>query len=160
MGVLCDYFRAPDRSTALVLHRHPDGLFTAAISARTDAVDLKGIEPFVMLRMLVGLLSGSSYEEMFMAGSIPTDHIPDPVLVTDEDDEDILVELSVVVRDTLAAATEAALAEAAPLWANTEELARDTWNDAEEVRPVIDELVLLARRAKAADEMLYCAVCP
>src|SRR3569833_3523030 len=81
MGVLCDYFRAPDRSTALVLHRHPDGLFTAEISARTDAVDLKGIEPVVMLRVLVGLLSGSSYEEMFMAGSIPTGQLPDLVLV-------------------------------------------------------------------------------
>jgi hypothetical protein len=114
VGVLCDYFRAPDRATALALHRHPDGLFEAAASAGTEALDLKGLDPFVILGKLVGLLSGVSYEHMLLAGGIPIDHVPDPVLVTGEDDEDILVELSVVMRDTLADATEAALTEAAP----------------------------------------------
>jgi hypothetical protein len=160
MGVLCDYFRAPDRTTALALHRHPDGLFEAAASAKTEPVDLKGLDPVVMLGKLVGLLSGVSYEHMLLAGGIPTDHIPNPVLVTSEDDEDVLVELSVVVRDTLADATEAALTEAAPIWANIEEFAYSTWNDADEVRPIMDELVGLARRARDADQMIYCAICP
>ena len=160
VGVLCDYFRAPDRATALAFHRHPDGLFEAAVSAGTEALDFKGLDPVVMLGKLVGLLSGVSYEQMLLAGSIPTAHIPNPVLVTREHDEDVLVELSVLVRDTLAEATEAALTEAAPIWANIEEVADDTWNDADEVRPVMDELVGLARRARDADQMIYCAICP
>lgn len=159
MGVLCVYFRASDRAAALALHRNPDGLFAAAGSANADVLDLKGLDPVVILGKLVGLLSGVSYEEMLLAGDIPTDHIPGPILVTSEHEERVLVELSVVVRDVLADATEAALRDAAPIWANIEELARSTWNDADEVRPIMDELVGLARRARDADQMIYCAVC-
>ncbi|MCW2939739.1 MAG: hypothetical protein JWN00_2724 [Actinomycetia bacterium] len=96
---------------------------------------------------------------MLLSG-IPTAHIPDPVLVTPERDEDILVELSVVVRDTLADATEAALTEAAPIWANIDEFIHYTWNDADEVRPTMDDLVGLARRARESNQMIYCAICP
>ncbi|MCW2904139.1 MAG: hypothetical protein JWO67_6404 [Streptosporangiaceae bacterium] len=97
MGVLCDYFRAPDRATALALHRHPDGLLEAATSAKTEAMDFKGLDPVIILGKLVGLLSGVSYDA-FGRGH------------------------------------------------------------ADEVRPIMDELVGLARRARDADQMIYCAV--
>lgn len=156
MGVLCDYFRASDRTTALALHEHPDGLFEAAVSAGTEAVDLKSLDPVVILGTLVGLLSGAPRED----GNVSIDGIPSPALVDDEGGERVLLELSVVVRDTLADATEAALAEAAPLWAKTEELAHTYDGDgADELRTVADELAGLARRAKAADQLIYCAIC-
>ncbi|MBO2450900.1 hypothetical protein J4573_27650 [Actinomadura barringtoniae] len=159
MGVLCDYFRAPDREGALSLSLNEDGLFQAAAAADLEAMDFKGIDPVVILGKLVSLLSGDSYMDLLLSG-IPTDHIPGPELITPEQDEVIVVELSTLVRDTLAAATEEALAEAAPIWANTEEMAWNTWNDPDEVRPVMDELVGLARRAKASGQMLYCQICP
>jgi hypothetical protein len=160
MDVFCDYFCAPNRATALALTASGVSLFEATASVRDpETVHLKGIDPVVMLGKLVGLLSGVSYEEMVLSG-IPTEHIPAPALLTPEDAETILVEIDVIVRDTLADATEGALAEAAPSWANTEELAQDTWNDAGEVRPAMDELVGLARRARSTGQMIYCAVCP
>jgi hypothetical protein len=158
MGILCDYFRAPDRAAALALHQHEDGLFEAAARTGTEAIDLKGIDPVVILGKLVGLLSGAPFEEMLLSG-IPTDHIPGPELLTSEEDERILVELSAFVRDTLAAATEPALAEAAPLWAGIEEFSHSTWFEPDEMRPVIDDLAGLARRARDAGQMMYCAVC-
>ncbi|WP_433465547.1 hypothetical protein [Spirillospora sp. CA-128828] len=160
MGVLCDYFRAPDRSTALAF---VDDLFTAAEAhPDAEAVDLKGIDPVVILGKLVTLLSGRPYEQMMVSGDIPVDHIPGPELLTPEDGDVFLVELDVSVRDTLAGATEATLDDVAFVWANIEEFIgwRDTWNEADELRPIIDALVGIARRARAADQMLYCLICP
>ncbi|MEU5988336.1 hypothetical protein ABZ806_05125 [Spirillospora sp. NPDC047418] len=163
MGILCDYFRAPDRETAAAVVLSGPGLLEAA-RARPDieVVDLKGIDPVVALGKLVTLLAGPSYEEMAMAGGIPIDQVPGPELVTREDGDLFVVELDALVRDTLADATEAVLDDVAFVWANTEEflLGRDTWFEADEARPAMDDLVAIARRARAADQMLYCVVCP
>ncbi|MEO5874139.1 MAG: hypothetical protein ABIS86_01030 [Streptosporangiaceae bacterium] len=159
MGVLFDYFRAPDEAVALSLHRHPAGLVEAVASTGGTTLDLKGVDPVIMLGKLVGLLSGATYEEMLFTG-IPTDHIPKPELITAEQDEDILVELSVVVRDTLAAASDQDLTEAAPIWAGTEEFGSATWKRPDDVRPMMDELVELARLAMENGQMLYCAIMP
>ncbi|GAA4609855.1 hypothetical protein GCM10023195_40080 [Actinoallomurus liliacearum] len=90
---------------------------------------------------------------------IPTDHVPSPEPLTSEEDERLLVELSAVARDTLAAATEAELTQAAPLWAGIEEFHHVAWFEPDEMRPVMDDLVGLARRARDAGQMMYCAVC-
>lgn len=163
MGFLCDYFRAPDRETATAVVLSGPGLLEAARSRPDiEAVDLKGVDPVVALGKLVTLLAGPSYEEMAMAGAIPIDHIPGPELLTREDGELFIVELDVLVRDTLADATEAVLDDVAFVWANSEEflLGRETWFEADEARPAMDDLVAIARRARAADQMLYCVVCP
>lgn len=160
MGVRYEYFRAPDRATALALIASGVSLFEATASVRdADAVELTGIDPVVMLGKLVGLLSGVTYEELVLSG-IPTEHIPAPVPLTVEDAETTLVEVDVLVRDTLVNATEGALTEAAPIWANTSEFGRDTWNDADAVRPAMDDLVGLARRARSDGQLIYCAICP
>ncbi|MCO5997483.1 hypothetical protein [Actinoallomurus rhizosphaericola] len=58
MGVLFDYFRAPDREAALRLLDEGDGVPTgpATIGAGMDALDAKGIDPYVILGRLLGLI--------------------------------------------------------------------------------------------------------
>jgi len=158
MGVLFDYFRAPDEEVALSLHRHPAGLVEAVAATGGSILDIKGVDPVVMLGKLAGLLSGASYEEMLITG-IPTSHIPSPELLTAEHDPNALVELSAVVRDTLAGASDAALAEATPIWAGIEEFGSSTWRGSDEVRPIVDELVELAREATENGQMIYCSIC-
>ncbi len=108
------------------------------------------------------LLSGPSYEEMAMTGDIQIDHIPGPELLTREDGDVCVIELDVLVRDTLADATDAALSDVAFIWVNTGEFldGRDTWFEADEARPAMDELAALARRARIVGQMLYCMICP
>jgi hypothetical protein len=159
MGVLFDYFRAPDEDVALALHRHPAGLVEAVTATGGSILDIQGIDPVVMLGKLAGLLSGASYEEMLLSG-IPTSHIPSPELLTAEHDDSALVQLSTVVRDTLAGASDAALTEATPIWAGIEEFGSTTWRSTGEVRAIVDELVELARQAMENGQMIYCSICP
>jgi hypothetical protein len=60
VGVLFDYFRAPDGETALRLLDEGDGVprGPATIGAGVDALDAKGIDPYVILGKLVGLILG------------------------------------------------------------------------------------------------------
>ncbi len=160
MGVVYDYYRAPDRAAAIEMAFHADGLFAAAEKLpNAEAIDFKGVDPAVGLAKLVGLLTAPSFIDLILGG-IPIDHVPDPILITPEDREFHVVELSAFTRDTLANASDASLTEAAPFWANIDEFIRYTWNDADEVRPVMDELVAFARRARNSGQLLYCYMCP
>lgn len=158
MGIQFDYFRAPDRATAMALQEHPDGLYRAAAARGAEVLDLKGVDPHVNVRSLVGLLSGPSYEEMFFHG-IPIDHIPLPDLINSEEAEVMVCELSHVMRDALAGATKSELDEAGRLWATTGEFFLHGW-DEELARSWAGELAALARRARDAEEMIYCAITP
>jgi len=65
MGVLHDYYRAPDRSTAATTLKTPP----VRASKRPDepvfdAVDGKGIDPIVMLTTFQSLLTGVPYDEL------------------------------------------------------------------------------------------------
>ncbi|WP_327135982.1 hypothetical protein OG311_38555 (plasmid) [Streptomyces sp. NBC_01343] len=65
-------------------------------------------------------------------------------------------ELDPLVRDTLAAVRASEVPTIVARWVQAEELhgAR-----AEDMQPVAEEIVLLARRALDADERLYCRMC-
>ena len=153
-----EYFRAPDRAAAKALHRKSYALFDTAARHGCEAlapglVDVG--DPFGAVNKLVGLLSGPSYEEIVFS-CIPTAHIPPPEEVA-ASSSGLLVELSEVVRDTLADASDQALEEAAPLWVMIEEFTYRT-DHADEMLNTARELAALARRARDAGQMLYASI--
>jgi hypothetical protein len=156
VGILFDYFSAPDRASATALQEHPDGLYRAAAARGAEVLALKGLTPHAHVRKLVGLLSGPSYEEMFFSG-IPIDLVPLPDLINSEESDVMVCELSNVMRDALADATESGLDDAGRFWATTEEFLLDGWDD-ELARSWAGELAALARRARDGEETIYCAI--
>ena len=148
MGVLFDYFRAPDASTAAAVlerlggPRDPD-------AALLDAVAGKGFEPAVMMRTLQSLLTGVPYDEL------PEAEVE--LLVMEGEDGPWIVQLSEELRDALADAQLSRLPAVAEQWVRTEEF----WEQppAAEVLPFLGEVTALARRARQAGERLYCWIC-
>jgi hypothetical protein len=147
VGVLFDYFRAPDAST---LRRCLDGLGAQPVQTWTpvlDAVAGKGFEPEVMMVTLQSSLTGVPYEEL------PNGEL----LAMEGEDGPWIVQLSEELRDALADAQPSRLAAVAEQWVRTEEFGGQA--TATEVLPFLDEVTALARRARQADERLYCWMC-
>lgn len=142
VGVLFDYFRAPDASTAAAVLDQlggPIGL------DELDVVDGKGIDPEVMMRTLQSLLTGIPYDELPWG----------EMLAMTPDLEGPAVEwLTVELRDALADAEVDRLPGVAERWVHTEEF-WDRWT-APDVLPFLYEVTALARRARQAGELLYC----
>jgi hypothetical protein len=148
MGVLFDYFRAPDASTATAVLERVGGPTTPDPDAPVlDAVAGKGFEPEVMLRTLQSLLTG-----------VPYDELPEAELVAMEgEDGPWILQLSEELRDALADAPARRLPAVAEQWVRTEEF----WEHppGTEVVPFLGEVTALARRAQQAGECLYCWIC-
>jgi hypothetical protein len=148
VGVLFDYFRAPDVSTAATVLERVGGPTSPDLDAPVlDAVAGKGFEPEVMMVTLQSLLTGVPYEEL-----------PDgELLATGGEDGPWILQLSEELRDALADAQPSRLPAVAEQWVRTEEF----WDQATatEVLPFLDEVTALARRARQADERLYCWMC-
>ena len=148
MGVLFDYFRAPDASTAAAVLERLGGPTTPDPDAPVlDAVAGKGFEPEVMLRKLQSLLTGVPYEELPEA----------ELLAMEGEDGPWIVQLSEELRDALADAQASRLPAVAERWVRTEEF----WDQATtaEVLPFLGEVTALAGRARQASERLYCWIC-
>jgi hypothetical protein len=110
VGVLFDYFRAPDASTAAaVLERFAGPRDPHA--PVLDTVAGKGFEPEVMLRKLQSLLTG-----------VPYDELPEgELLAMEAEDGPWIVQLSEELRDALADAQPSRLPAVAEQWVRTEE---------------------------------------
>jgi hypothetical protein len=148
VGVLFDYFRAPDASTAAAVLERLGGPRDPE-APPLDAVAGKGFEPAVMLRKLQSLLPG-----------VPYDQLPEAeveLLAMEGEDGPWIVQLSLELRDALADAQPSRLPAVAEQWVRTEEF----WEQppAAEVLPFLGEVTALARRARQADERLYCWIC-
>jgi hypothetical protein len=145
VGVLFDYFRAPDASTAAVVLERLGGPRDPE-APPLDAVAGKGFEPAVMLRKLQSLLTGVRYDEL------PEAEVA--LLAVEGEDGPWIVQLSEELRDALAGAQPSRLPAVAEQWVRTEEF----WEQppAAEVLPFLGEVTALARRARQADERLYC----
>jgi hypothetical protein len=148
VGVLFDYFRAPDASTAAAVLERLGGPRDPE-APPLDAVAGKGFEPAVMLRRLQSLLTG-----------VPYDQLPEAeveLLAMEGEDGPWIVQLSEELRDALADAQPSRLPAVAEQWVRTEEF----WEQppAAEVLPFLGEVTALARRARQADERLYCWIC-
>ncbi len=148
MGVLFDYFRAYDDATAV---RQMDGLEGGPIAVpdgSVDAVDLHGIDPWVVLGQLVSLARDAEWD---------SDTVRTELLWPEaEDTGPWLISLDDGVRDTLAGLTAEHMAELSAQWARIEELALDGDEPAGLMLPTIEEIAGLARRAQAAGDHLYC----
>ena len=149
MGVLCDYFRAADDAAATSLMEQTDGGPVAvAGDGLLDAIDLKGIEPHVILGQLVALAADVPWHP----------HVVDTELLWSGGDEGPwMMSIEDTARDTLAAIVPgASTSELSAQWGRIEELASSGPLPPEHLVPIIEEIAGLARRARDAGEHLYC----
>jgi hypothetical protein len=145
VGVLYDYFRAPDASTAAAVLERVGGPMGGPDAPVLDAVDGKGIDPEVMMRTLQSLLT-----------EVPYDELPwgEMLAMSDDANGPWIMQLSEELRDALADAQASRLPAVAEQWVRTEEF----WDQATaaEVLPFLGEVTAMARRARQAGERLYC----
>ena len=152
MGVLYDYFRAGDLTAAAAAADRPGGpLVTGPASAAAyDGVAAAGIDPVVTLGQLIGFLRGVSWT-------------PDLVLADEvarsATGRAWVERLGQSVRDTLADAVDDTLAEIVVKWSQVEEFVPADEVDEAQLLALVNDLVGLARRARAAGEQLYCWSC-
>jgi hypothetical protein len=147
VGVLYDYFRAPDASTAAAVLERRGGPMGGPDAPVLDAVDGKGFEPTVMMGTLQSLLTGVPYDELPSEGLVAMKGTDGPWVW----------QLPEELRDALADAPAGRLPAVAEQWVRTEEF----WDQvtASEVLPFLGEVTALARCARQAGERLYCWVC-
>jgi hypothetical protein len=145
VGVLYDYFRAPDASTAAAVLERVGGPMGGPDAPVLDAVDGKGIDPEVMMRTLQSVLTGVPYDELPWG---------EMLAMSDDANGPWIMQLSEELRDALADAQASRLPAVAEQWVRTEEF----WDQATaaEVLPFLGEVTAMARRARQAGERLYC----
>jgi hypothetical protein len=147
------YFRAPDAAT-VAASLEPDGDLDGF-----EGTEGSGIDPAVVLGRLVAAINEVRWS-VDLVGDRPIWPDPGP----DGPDEfydplaegPMVCELNVGARDALASLTDERLPDVVAQWARSEELAGVNADDLMQVTVNLREL---SRRAKAADEMLYCWVC-
>lgn len=162
MGLLCDYFAAPDDDAAAATvdwvggPAHPGkgakrGLLRREPSpAPLVVVDMKDVEPTVQMATLEEILTGRPYDEIV---ADPTD----PVVASRDGGERVVTRLTKTLQTALAEATDEQLGAAVDRWAGTDEF----WGRGEPavLRPAIGALAGVARAALANGHSLYCWVC-
>ncbi|MFE9853656.1 hypothetical protein ACFYPN_33415 [Streptomyces sp. NPDC005576] len=163
MGALTDYFRAVDAASVVEELKRADG--GSPLSAGlpvVDGVEAKHVDPTVVLAMLIAAIRQVQWrvdlvEEVPLW---PTSPVPGPDGLEDEDDPWVtgpwVSELNPLVRDTLAAVRDSEVPTIVARWVQAEELHGARVQD---MQPVAEELILLARRALEAGEQLYCWMC-
>ncbi|MFJ9692855.1 hypothetical protein [Kitasatospora sp. NPDC101183] len=149
MGVLTDYFRAPDAAVVVRELEAREGF-----RPDFDGVQAKRIDPGVVLGGLVAALNGEPWRVDLVEETLvwPTESA-DPA---DQQDGPWVTELGDATRDTLAGADEGRLPAAVEEWSRSEEL---DGADPSDLLPLAEELIALARRAREAGERLYCWIC-
>jgi hypothetical protein len=157
MGVLFDYFRAPDAASVAKLMQVTDGgsPIHHGHEPAADSVDAKGIEPHVTLGQLVQRILGLGDdadviggELVWPAGAESADDYQGPWVVVLDDQ----------ARDALAGIEVAQMPELATWWSGIEEI----YGGGEVIEPlmgVLTELRGLAHRAQTAGDHLYCWIC-
>ncbi|ADD43381.1 hypothetical protein [Stackebrandtia nassauensis] len=163
MGVLTDYFRAADAADVVRAMRTEDGdPLVNGEHAVFEGVEAKGVDAPIVLGALIAAIRQVPWSADLVAETMvwPTTPMPGPDGPAAEDDPwatgPWVSRLDPAVRDTLADALDAALPDTVARWARTEELYGAS---AEDLLPVAQSLVTLARRARDDDQQLYCWVC-
>jgi hypothetical protein len=127
-----------------------------------DGLDAKGVDPRVVLGRLIAAIDQVPWAVDLVGETVvwPTSPAPGPGGPDDLDDPWVMgpwvTELDPGVRDALAGLDDAEVPPVAARWVQAEELRGAR---AEDMRPMVEELVGLARRAREADEQLYCWIC-
>jgi|SRR5215475_2675512 len=158
MGVVHDYFRAPNATEAVRVMDRLGGPLGPAPAF--DGVETNGIDPFVMLGQLVAFIQQVPGEAATIVWPSPETK-PTSAEAYNRLPEDSpwktgpwLNELSSRVRDTLAAVEDARFSELAAKWAGIEEFRGHA--DERDLLVLIRELVGLARRARDVGDQVYC----
>ncbi|WP_030270232.1 hypothetical protein [Streptomyces sp. NRRL B-24484] len=162
MGILTDYFRAPDADAVRRVLARTEG--SSPLSGRQPAFDgvrSKGLDPYVVLGQLVAAVQEVPWDVDIVEDTPVRPPGPEPhAHVVDDDDPwatgPWVVELHAATRDTLAGVPDTEVPAVAARWARTEEL---HGVDGEDMQPAVTWLVGLARRARADGELLYCRTC-
>lgn len=163
MGVLTDYFRAADAASVVRALGCTDGrLLVGGRNPHFDGVEAKHLDPCVVLGQLIAAIDQVPWEVDLVgeAPVWPTTPAPRPGDPQDEDDPwatgPWVRELDAAVRDTLAGVRDADVPMVVARWVQTEELRPAA---VEDMQSLAEELIQLARRAREADELLYCWIC-
>jgi hypothetical protein len=162
VGVLTDYFRAPDAKSAARAMELPAGPLLP--EPAFDGVEAKRIDPCVVLGQLVALIRGVPWD-VHLVRTVMVWPLPETKPATKEAYNALpeaspwkqgpwLEELEREVRDALATVDDARLPALADQWARIEEFHRTM--SAEVALSLINDLVGLARRARDAGDRLYC----
>ncbi|MFB7943883.1 hypothetical protein ACFC6L_03090 [Kitasatospora phosalacinea] len=163
MGVLTDYFRAADAAAVVrALQDADDRPLVGGRDPHFDGVEAKRLDPDLVLGELIAAVRQVPWEAGFVDGSPvwPTTPQPGPDGPQGEDDPwatgPWVVELDASVRDALAGVNDADVPTVVARWVRAEELRPA---GVEDMQPLAEELIRLARRARDADEQLYCWIC-
>lgn len=163
MGVLTDYFRAADGASVVqALERTDGGPLVGVEHSTFDGVEAKGVDPHVVLGKLIAAIKQVPWRADLAADETvwPTTPPPGPAGPEDEDDPwatgPWVTELNAAVRDTLAGVHDADVSKLVAEWIQAEEL---HGAHVEDMQPLAEELIQLARRARDADEQIYCWMC-
>lgn len=141
MGLLIDYYLAPDDDAAVaVIEGGPGG--------RLEALLDTGIEPSVNLAMYVELLTGRTFDEQLEAPECF------PVLAEGDDGEVLVFGIDDGFVRALAEADPETVQRLAVPWAEIEEF--DDRGDPEHLADFLSRLQVLARKAVAEGQHLYC----
>jgi len=159
MGVLFDYFVAPDDSTAGAVIDWPGGpasgvpkkgLFGKPVPGLA-AIQDTGVEPVVTLGMLEEMLTGRTFDEQL------ADDQSRPIVATRDGGERLVVRIGDDLVSSLAGAPPDRLRELAQPWSQIEEF----WGPGDPVylQEFLHRLQGMAVQAEAAKRGLYCWVC-
>jgi hypothetical protein len=152
MGVLFDYFRAP--GVAEVRRHLDEHEASSPVPGTFDGIELKMIDPAVILRKLVCFVIGANSdansvnERLIWPEGGEQDLAHEGPWVTALDDRS---------RDVLAGISADRIPELAARWATVEEFGGHA--DPEFLRDVVADLAALAVRAREHHESLYCWIC-
>ncbi|KUN04819.1 hypothetical protein AQI95_18190 [Streptomyces yokosukanensis] len=169
MGVLYDYFHAADRTTAVDWAIGPGGDWLAERPSLdevgADWVDMKGLDPHVVLGQLVAFTEGRPYDVRAAGPELvwpdlqawPYERRAAPGEESPWDSGLHLVELPDAWRDRLAAIEGEHVPMLALQWYDIEEV---DFADFHACEDHVRAFAGLARRARAAGTRLYCFCCP
>jgi len=157
MGVLYDYFRAADPAAVAALMDRHEAMSPASLDGwPTPVVELKAVDPTVVLGQLIGFITGAEY-----SGDLIGERLVWPA----GGEQDVEHEgpwvtvLRDPARDALAGLDEARVPELAARWARIEEFGGYRDGDETFAAETIGELSGLARAARDAGERLFCWIC-
>ncbi|MEV0723876.1 hypothetical protein AB0I37_13975 [Micromonospora purpureochromogenes] len=158
MGLLYDYFRAPDEEAVGKLMAATDGgpVVREGDSPVADAVDGKGIDPPVVLGKVVSFALDVPWAADLIGERFiwPSGAGEDP-----EYEGPWVVVLSERARDALAEISDDRLPGLADRWSHIEELSHYSDTQPEVMLSRLREFAGLARRARTSGESIYCWIC-
>lgn len=157
MGVLYDYFRAADPVAVAALMDLHEATSPANLDGwPTPVVELKAVDPTVVLGQLIGFITGAEH-----SGRLAGERLVWPAGGEQDVDHEgpWVTVLADAARDALAGLDAARLPELAARWARIEEFGGYREGDEEFAAATIAELSGLCRAARDAGEHLFCWIC-